>query len=136
MYFRELKLVDVLVLALFTIVWLTWYDSTAYSIVLPVSISALFFLLRSICFRCIIYARFTLYFCDRFSYNSFKLSFCSFTIVFLTWYDVTLYSILLPVSVSYLVFRLWSICFRCIINEGYLGYSIGMKVYCVFTLFD
>ena len=39
----KLKLVAVLVLSLFAIVWLTWYDLTAYSIVLPVSISALVF---------------------------------------------------------------------------------------------
>ena len=44
----NLKLVAVLVLELFSIVWLTWYDLTSYSIVLPVSISALVFRLWSI----------------------------------------------------------------------------------------
>ena len=34
-----------------TIVYLTWYDVTSYSKVLPVSISALVLLLGSICFR-------------------------------------------------------------------------------------
>ena len=56
-----------------------------------------------------------------------------FTIVWLTCYDVTSYSIVLPVSISALVFRLWSICFWCINNVGYLGYSTGMKVYRVCT---
>ena len=68
----NLKLVAVLVLALFAIVWLTWYELTSYSIVLPVSISALVFRLWSICYGCVVYARFTLYFCDRLSYNSFN----------------------------------------------------------------
>ena len=132
----NLKLVAVLVLAIFAIVWFTWYDLTSYSIVLPVSISALFFRLWIICYRCILYARFTLYFCERFSCNSCKLYFCSFTIVYLNCYDVTSYSIVLPVSISALVFRLCSICFRCIINAGYFGYFIGMKVYRVCTSFD
>ena len=119
----------------FTIVVLNWYDLKSYSIVLPISISVLVCRLWTICFRFIIYARFTLYFCERFSYNYWKLYFCSFTVVFLTWSDVTSYSILLPVSISALVFRLWSIWFR-FINEGYFGYFIGMKVYRVCTSFD
>ena len=68
----KLKLVSVLVLEFFTIVWFTWYDLTSCSIVLPVSIYALIFRLWSICFRCIIYARFMLYLCDHFSYNYFN----------------------------------------------------------------
>ena len=35
-----------------------------------------------------------------------QLYFCYFTIVYLTWFDTTSYSILLPVSISALVFRL------------------------------
>ena len=59
-----------------------------------------------------------------------------FTVVFFTCYNLTSYSIVLPVTISALVFRLWSICFRCIIYEGYLGCFIGMKVYRVRTSFD
>ena len=70
----KLKLVAVLVLALFAIVWFTWYDLMSYSIVLPVSISALIFRLWSICYRCFVYARFTLYFCERLSYNYYNFT--------------------------------------------------------------
>ena len=56
----QLKLVAVLVLVLFTIVFLTWCDLTPHYIVLPVSFSTLVFRLWSIFNRCIIYVRFML----------------------------------------------------------------------------
>ena len=131
----NLKLVAILVLALFAIVWLTWYDLMSYFIVLPVSISALVFRLCSICHRCIVYARFMLYFCECLSYNFLiVLLFFHYSIFDMVWWKT--YSIVLPVSISALVFRLWSICFKYIINEGYFGYSIGMKAYRACTPFD
>ena len=67
----------VYIFILVTIVFLTWYDLTSYSIVLPVSISALVFLLWSICYMCIIHVTFTLtsstcIFCERLSQNYFN----------------------------------------------------------------
>ena len=106
---------------LLLIVFLTWYELTSYSILLPISISALVFRLWSICFRCIvlsphIYVGVTnMSFCEHLSYNPFNRTYVIFIIVFLTWYDLTSYSIVLPISISALVFWLWSICFRSII---------------------
>ena len=135
----KVKLVAVLVLVLFTIVFLTWYDLTSYSIVLPVPSSA-FFLLLWIIFIGVLYTSDLHWlhqhiFLCAFKLQLFQLYFWYFTIVFLTWHDLIPYSIALPVSISALVFRLWSICFRCIMNEGYLGYFIRMKVYRVCTSF-
>ena len=45
---------------IFTVVFFTWCDLTSYSIILPISIYALVFLLWSICYICIIYGTFTL----------------------------------------------------------------------------
>ena len=63
-----------------------------------------------------IYIGFTnMYLCERLSYNPFNRTYVIFTIVFLTLYDLTPYYTVLPLSISSLVFRIWSICFRCII---------------------
>ena len=39
-------------------------------------------------------------FCKNLSYNPFTRTSIIFTIVFLTWYDLTPYSILLPITIS------------------------------------
>ena len=44
-----------------------------------------------------------------------------FLIVFLTWYDLTSYSMVLPITISALVFWLCSIRFKCIILYHYLN---------------
>ena len=131
----KLKLVAILVLVLFNIVFFTWYGLTSYSLVLPVSIYAFVFWLWSICYR-LLYTLGLRCISVSLQVKFFQLYFCYFTIVFLAWNDVTPYSIVLLVSISALVFRLWSICFRCNINKGYLVYSIGIKVYFVCTSFD
>ena len=41
-------------------------------------------------------------------------TFVNFTIVILTWYDITPYSLVLPMSISAQIFWPWSIYFRCI----------------------
>ena len=62
-----------------------------------------------------IYVDFTnFFFCERLSYNPFNCTSILFTKLFLTWYDLNSYSIVLPISISALVFWLWSICFTCI----------------------
>ena len=135
----KLKLVAVLVLVLFNIFFLNWYDVTSYSIVLPVLTSALLFRMWSICYRCTIYFRFALASPTCLSVSAYVkillIVLMFFIIVFLNCCDVMSYSIVLPVSISALVFQLWSF-FMCIINEGYLGYFIEMKVYRVCTSFD
>ena len=53
-----------------------------------------------------IYVGFTkMSFCERLSYNHFNCNYVLFTIVFLTWYDLTSYSIVLPILVYALVFQ-------------------------------
>ena len=67
-----------------------------------------------------IYVGFTnMYFCERLSYNPFHFTSVIFTILFLTWYDLLSYSIVLPISISTLVFLLWNF-FRCIIFINFL----------------
>ena len=46
---------------------------------------------------------------ERLSYNPFNRTFVLFSIVFLTWYDLTSYSIVLSMSISALVFRILSL---------------------------
>ena len=48
-------------------------------------------------------------FCERLNFNPFSRTFVHFNIVILTWYDFTSYSIVLPMSISALALRLWSI---------------------------
>ena len=63
-----------------------------------------------------IYVGFTnMYFCERLSYNPSNRTSVLFTIVFLSWYDLTSYSIVLLISISAMVFRHSSISYRCII---------------------
>ena len=69
------------------------------------------------------------------------LVFVLFTIVFLTWYDLTSYSIVLPVSKSDLVFRLWSICYRCVVYVFsiillFFHYSLFDLVWCNIILYS
>ena len=70
--------------------------------------------LISLTYFCQIYVGFTnILFCEKLSFNPFIRTFVHFTIVLLTWYYFTSYSILLPMSISALVFRLGGICLRC-----------------------
>ena len=48
--------------------------------------------------------------CERLCFNLFCCTFVHFTIVVLTWYKFTSYSIVLPMSFSVLFIRTWSIC--------------------------
>ena len=62
--------------------------------------------------------------CERLRYNPFNRTYILFTIVFLTWYDLTSYYIVLPISISALVFRLWIIWRRCfnLLRHIYVGF--------------
>ena len=72
--------------------------------------------LRCLKFSCHVYVGFTnMSFCERLSCNPFNSTSVLPTIVFLTWDDLTSYSIVLPISISLLVFWLWNICYRSII---------------------
>ena len=54
---------------------------------------------------CHMYVGYTnIYFCERLSFNTFSLTFMHFNIVVLSWYDFAPYYILLPMSISALVF--------------------------------
>ena len=78
--------------------------------------------LRRFNFLCHFYVGFAnISFCESLSYNPFNCTSVLFTLFFLTWYDLTSYSISFPKSISALAFRLWSICFRCIILRHYLN---------------
>ena len=94
---------------LFTTVFLTWYDLSPYSIVLPILISALGLstfenLLKLYSFRDI-YVGFTnMSFCERSSYNPFNRTSVLFNVVSLSCYDLTSYSNVLPISISALIF--------------------------------
>ena len=54
-------------------------------------------------------------FCVRLNFNPFIPTFVHFTIVVLTWYDFTTYSIVLPMYISAWVFHTLKFYFRCII---------------------
>ena len=54
-------------------------------------------------------------FYERLKYNPFRSTYLHFTIIVLTWYDFTLYSIVLPTSISARGFHTLSISFRYII---------------------
>ena len=69
-----------------------------------------FTLLRHIYVGCTIIS-----FCEQLSFNPFSLTFVHFIIVVLTCYYLKSYSTVLTMYISDMVFRLWSICFRCII---------------------
>ena len=56
-----------------------------------------------------------IYLRERLSFNTFIRTFVHSTIVALTWYSFTSYDIVLPTSISALVFQPGSICFRYII---------------------
>ena len=60
-------------------------------------------------------------FYERLNFNPFCCTFVHFTIIVLIWYDITSYTIVLPMSIYALVLWLWSICFRCIILHHYLN---------------
>ena len=69
-----------------------------------------------------IYVGFTnISFYEHLNYNPFIRTSIILNIVFLTWYDLTPYSLVLPISISALVFRLRSISFSCIILRHYLN---------------
>ena len=60
-----------------------------------------------------IYVGYTnIYFYEQLTFNPFCYTFVKFTIVVLTWYDFTSYSIVLPMSISVQVIQPGSICFR------------------------
>ena len=62
-------------------------------------------------------------FCERLSCILFNCTCVILTIVFLTRCDFTSYSIVLPISISSLVLRLWSICYRSII---YVTFTLAL----------
>ena len=76
----------------------------------------LWWVLRNFNLLCHIYIGFTnVSFCERLSYNPFNRTSVLFTIVFLTWYETKSYYIVLPISISALIFQFWSLYFWCII---------------------
>ena len=65
-------------------------------------------------------------FCERLNFNTFMRTFLNFTIVILTWYDFTSYSIVLPMSISAQVFYVLSI---------YCGFIIYVTTVITYTGF-
>ena len=57
-----------------------------------------------------------IFFCERLNFNPLMHNFVNFTIVVLTWYDFTPYSILLPMSIYSQIFHTLRIYFRCVIH--------------------
>ena len=55
-----------------------------------------------LCHICVIFTN--MFFCERLSYNPFNCTYVIFTNAFLTWYELTSYSIVLPVSIYALIF--------------------------------